>query len=89
MDQLVRTNELGAGSTLASSDTKGGARQLRRTGAVLGVTALVILVWSGVSARHASAKLKESTEAAALVTVATTQPTAQSQLSELILPGSV
>src|SRR5258708_20524508 len=89
MDQLVRTNELGAGSTLASPDTKGGARQRRRTGAALGVPALVILVWSGLSARHASAKLKESTEAAALVTVATTQPTAQSQLSELILPGSV
>ena len=89
MDQLVRTNELGAGSTLAPSDTKGGARQLRRTGAVLGVTALVVVIWSGLSARHASAKLKESTEAAALVTVATTQPAAQSQLSELILPGNV
>jgi len=89
MDQLVRTNELGAGSTLAPCDTKGGARQLRRTGAVLGVTALVVVIWSGLSAHHASAKLKQSTEAAALVTVATTQPAAQSLLSELILPGSV
>src|SRR6202795_1296705 len=89
MDQLVRTNELGAGSTLAPSDTKGGVRQLRRTGAVLGVTALVVVIWSGLSAHHASAKLKETTEAAALVTVATTQPAAQSQLSELILPGNL
>jgi RND family efflux transporter MFP subunit len=89
MDQLVRTNESGAGSTLAPSDTTGGARQLRRTGAVLGVTALVVVIWSGLSAHRASAKLKESTEAAALVTVATTQPAAQSQLSELILPGNV
>ncbi len=89
MDQPRRSNELGAGSTLASSDTKSGARQLGRTGAALGLAALVVLVWSGLTAHHASAKLKESTQAAALITVATTQPAAQSQLSELSLPGSV
>src|SRR6266446_4429232 len=88
MDQPKTSKELGASSTRAPSDTKRRARQLGRTGGALGVTALVILVWSGLSARHASAKLKESTEAAALVTVATTQPAAQSQLSELILPGN-
>jgi RND family efflux transporter MFP subunit len=88
-DQQRRSNELRAGNTLASSDTKRGARQLGRTGAALGLAALVVLVWSGLAAHHASAKLKESTQAAALITVATTQPAAQSQLSELILPGSV
>jgi RND family efflux transporter MFP subunit len=89
MDQPIRTNELGAGGTLEPSDTKGGARQLRRTGAILGVTALIVVAWSGLSARHASAKLKDATEAAALITVSTTQPAAQTQLSELILPGNV
>ena len=89
MDQPKTSNELGSGNTLAPSDSKDGARQLGRTGAALGVAALVVLVWSGLSAHRASAKLKESTEAAALTTVATTQPAAQSQLSELILPGNV
>jgi RND family efflux transporter MFP subunit len=58
-------------------------------GAILGVAALIVLVWAGFSAHHAAAKLKESTEAAAVVTVATTKPLAQSQLSELILPGNI
>jgi RND family efflux transporter MFP subunit len=89
MDQPTRTNELRAECTLTPSDTKGGARQLRRTGAVLGTAGLVVLIWSGLSGHRASAKLKESTEAAAVVTVATTQPAVQSQLGELILPGNV
>jgi RND family efflux transporter MFP subunit len=89
MDQPVRTNELGAGRTLATADPKGGRRQLRRMGAVLGIVALAIVAWSGLSAHRASAKLKESTEAAALITVATTQPASQSVLSELILPGNI
>jgi RND family efflux transporter MFP subunit len=89
MDQLIRSNELGPGNTLAPSDPISGARQLRRTGGVLGVAALVVLVWSGLSAHYASAKLKESTEAAAVITVATTQPAPQSQLGEIILPGNI
>jgi RND family efflux transporter MFP subunit len=89
MDQLVRSNESEAGSTPAHSDTKSGARQLGRTGAALGVAALAVLVWSGLTAHHASAKLNESTQAAVLITVATTQPAAQPQLGELILPGNV
>jgi RND family efflux transporter MFP subunit len=89
MDQLVRSNESDAGSTLAPSATKNGARQLGRTGAALGVAALLVLVWSGLTARHASAKLKESMQAAVLITVATTQPVVQSQLGELILPGNL
>jgi RND family efflux transporter MFP subunit len=89
MDQPTTSNEVEASSTWAPPGTQGGARQLARTAVVIGIVALIVLVWSGLSARHASAKLKESTEAAALVTVATTQPTAQPQLGELILPGNV
>jgi RND family efflux transporter MFP subunit len=89
MDQPVRESELGTASTLAPSDNKGGARQLRRTGTALAAAALVVVVWSVLSAHHASAKLIQSTEAAALITVAITQPTAPSQLSELILPGNI
>src|SRR5260370_5099794 len=89
MDQQRRSNELGAGNTLASSDTKSGARQLGRTGAAFGLAALIVLVWSGLAAHHASAKLKESTQAAALITLSTTQPAPHSQLSDLSLPGSV
>jgi RND family efflux transporter MFP subunit len=89
MDQLVRSNEPEAGSTLAPSATKSGARQLGWTGAALGAAALVVLIWSGLTAHHASAKLNESMQAAVLITVATTQPAAQSQLGELILPGNL
>jgi RND family efflux transporter MFP subunit len=89
MDQPRKSNELAAESSRAPSDTKRGARQLGRTAAALGVAALAVIVWSGLSAHHASAKLRESTQAAAVTTVATTQPAAQSQLGELILPGNV
>ena len=88
MDQPIRTRDLAAARTPAQSDTRGGARQLRRTAGVLGIAALAVVAWSGLSAHRASARLIESTEAAALVTVATTQPAAQSQLGELILPGN-
>jgi RND family efflux transporter MFP subunit len=46
-------------------------------------------VWTGLSAHHSSAGLKESTEASAVITVATTKPAARSELSELILPGNI
>src|ERR1700730_13795843 len=89
MDQPRRSNKLGAGSTQAPSDTKSGARQLGRTGATLCLVAFGAILWSVLAAHRASAKLKESTQAAALITVATTQPAAQSQLGELILPGNL
>jgi RND family efflux transporter MFP subunit len=89
MDQLIRSTELGAGSTLGPAETKSGARRLGRVSAVLGIAAVVVLVWTGLSAHHSSAGLKESTEASAVITVATTKPAAQSQLNELILPGNV
>jgi RND family efflux transporter MFP subunit len=89
MDQLIRSNEAGVGNGLAPAETPRGALRLRNAGALLGGTALIILVWAGLSAHHAAAKLKQATEAAAVVTVATTKPVSQSQLSELILPGNL
>jgi multidrug efflux system membrane fusion protein len=88
MDQPIRSNEVGAGHTL-SSPAAGTTRQLGRVGATLGVVALIIVVWAVLSAHHASAKLKDSTEAQAVVTVATTKPQGQSGLTELILPGNI
>jgi RND family efflux transporter MFP subunit len=89
MDQLIRSTELRAGSTLAPSETKSGARRLGRVGAVLGIAAVVILVLTGLSAHHGSARLEESTKASAVITVATTKPAPQSELGELILPGNI
>jgi RND family efflux transporter MFP subunit len=89
MDQLTRSNELGAEGTLAPTGTKRSARGLGRAALFVGVAALIVLLWAGVSAHFAAAKLKEVTEAQAVVTVATTKPSAQSELSELVLPGNI
>ena len=88
MDQPVTTNRFG----LEGNDTHARARTARklvRGGAVIGVLAFIIIVWSVFSAHRASAKLKESTEAQAVVTVATTSPQPLSDLTELILPGNL
>jgi RND family efflux transporter MFP subunit len=89
MDQLIRSNELGAEGAVAPPGTKHSARGLRRAALFVGVAALIIILWAGVSAHFAAAKLKEVTEAQAVVTVATTKPGAQSDLSELVLPGNI
>ena len=89
MDQLIRSNELGAEGALAPAGTKRSARGLGRAAFFVGAAALIVLLWAGVSAHFASAKLKEVTEQQAVVTVATTKPSAQSGLSELILPGNI
>jgi RND family efflux transporter MFP subunit len=86
MDQLTRASESGSGVV---SGEHSAVRQLGRFGAVLGIAAVIVLVWAALSAHHAAAKLKESTEAAAVVTVATIKPAAQSELSELVLPGNI
>jgi RND family efflux transporter MFP subunit len=88
MDQLTRSNDFETGNETGAG-RKTGARQLGRAGAVLGIAALIVLVWSGLSAHRAAAKLQESTEAAAVVTVATIKPAAQAELSELVLPGNI
>jgi RND family efflux transporter MFP subunit len=89
MDQLIRSNELGADGVAGAAGTKRSARGLGRAAVFVGVAALIVLIWAGVSAHYASAKLKEVTEAQAVVTVATTKPTSQSEDSELILPGNI
>jgi RND family efflux transporter MFP subunit len=89
MDQLIRSNELGADGVVGATGTKRSARGLARAALFVGVAALIVLIWAGVSGHFASAKLKEVTEAQAVVTVATTKPTSQSEDSELILPGNI
>jgi RND family efflux transporter MFP subunit len=89
MDQLIRSNEQGAEGALAPAGTKRSARGLGRAALFVGVAALIVLLWAGVSAHFASAKLKEVTEEQAVVTVATTKPAEQSGLAELILPGNI
>ena len=89
MDQLTRLNELGTTDSQAASGTKSGARQLYRVALFVGVAAVVVVAWAGVSGHHAAASLKEATEAAAVINVATTKPTGQPGLSDLVLPGNV
>ena len=86
MDQLIRSNELGAEGAVAP---KRSARGLGRAALFVGVAALIIILWAGISAHFAAAKLKEVTEAQAVVTVATTKPAALSDLAELVLPGNI
>jgi RND family efflux transporter MFP subunit len=88
MDQPVTTNRAG----LEGVDTHSRAntaRTLVRGGAVVGVLAFIVIVWSVFSSYRASAKLKDVTEAQAVLTVATTKPQPLSDLTELVLPGNL
>jgi len=88
MDQPVTTNRAG----LDGADTQSRARTARtlaRGGAVVGVLAFIVVVWSIFSAHRASAKLKEATEAQSVITVATIKPQPLSGLADLILPGNL
>src|SRR3981081_3753589 len=89
MDQPIGSNGVGARDAFVPSGTTRTARQLGRLGATLGVVALIIILWAVLSAHHASARLKEATEAEAGVTVATIKPQGQSGLTDLILPGNI
>jgi RND family efflux transporter MFP subunit len=89
MDQLIRSNELGAEGAVAPAGTKRSARGLGRAALFVGVAGLIIILWAGVSAHYAAAKLKDVTEAQAVVTVATTKPGSQTELAELVLPGNL
>ena len=88
MDQPVTTNRSGLEGVDPQSRDK-TARSLVRGGAVVGVLACIVVVWSVFSAHRASAKLKEATEAQSVITVATTKPQPMSDLTELILPGNL
>jgi RND family efflux transporter MFP subunit len=80
---------MGSESALSSSERKAGARKLGRVAIVVGIAALVVLVWAFLSAHHAAAKLKDVTEEQAVVTVATTKPAPQGSGNELVLPGNI
>jgi RND family efflux transporter MFP subunit len=89
MDQLIRSNELGAEGAVAPAGAKSSARGLGRVALFVGVAAVAVLIWATVSAHFAAAKLKEVTETEAVITVATIKPSAQSTGTELILPGNI
>src|SRR4051812_9693695 len=88
MDQPVTPNRTG----LQGAETQSRARTARtlvRGGAVVGVLAFFVVVWSIFSAHRASAKLKDATEAQSVITVATIKPQPLSGLADLILPGNL
>jgi RND family efflux transporter MFP subunit len=88
MDQTVRSNPTDSESAAAHSRAR-ILRKLTRGGAVVAVLALIVVVWSVVSAYSASARLKDATEAQSILTVATVNPQPLSGLSDLILPGNL
>jgi RND family efflux transporter MFP subunit len=60
-----------------------------RWGVAVGVTMLALVAWKVYASQNARSKLREDTEAQAIITVATTTPKSDSGASELTLPGSV
>src|SRR5690349_263175 len=88
MDQPVTTHRAELEGVDAHSRAR-TARTLVRGGAVVGVLAFIVVVWSIFSAHRASAKLKEATEAQSVITVATIKPQPLSGLADLILPGNL
>jgi RND family efflux transporter MFP subunit len=80
MDQQV------AITTTKSAST---ARGVARVGAAVGMLAAAFAVWGIFASHRAGAKLAETTEAQALVTVATIKPKAQADGALLSLPGNV
>jgi RND family efflux transporter MFP subunit len=60
-----------------------------RWSAIVGVLAAAVVIWGIFASHRAGAKLKEATEAQALVTVATIKPMPQQEQGVLSLPGTV
>jgi len=89
MDQLTRSNELGASGAYTPTGTKSGLRQLGRAAVFVAVAAVIVVAWEAVSGHRAAAQLKDVTEAEAVINVSTTKPTSQAALGELVLPGNV
>ena len=88
MDQSVQGHEQGAGHGTAAGRAQ-IVGKVRRVGIGLAVVAAVVLVWNLLAAHRAAAKLKDDTEAQAIVSVATTKPQPMADTSDLILPGNV
>jgi RND family efflux transporter MFP subunit len=88
MDQPVPSIETDAQRVAAPSRTR-TAYKLARGGVIAAVLALIVVVWSVVSAYSASARLRQTTEAQSIVTVATVNPQPLTELSDLVLPGNL
>ena len=86
MDQSVNDPRAGRTETPPGEST---ARKLGRASLVLLLVAAVVLAWNLISAHRAAARLKQDTEAQAVLTVATTKPQPLSDATELVLPGNV
>ncbi len=94
MDQSVQGPVPAAGHEQgAGHGTEQGRARIvagvRRWGIALAVLAAVVLVWNLLATHRAAAKLKDDTEAQAIISVSTTKPQSLADSSELILPGSV
>jgi len=86
MDQSIQDSQ--ARRTSSASGERTVRKLVRACVALLGV-AVVVLAWNLFSAHRAAARLKQDTEAQAVITVATTRPQPLSDASDLVLPGNV
>jgi RND family efflux transporter MFP subunit len=86
MDQSVNDSRAGRADTRSGEST---ARKLGRVSLALLLVAAVVLAWNLVSAHRAAARLKQDTEAQAVLIVATTKPQPLSDATDLVLPGNV
>ncbi|HTY49237.1 MAG TPA: efflux RND transporter periplasmic adaptor subunit [Steroidobacteraceae bacterium] len=74
---------------LPTPDDRTHMHGIARTGTVILVLAAGVILWSIIRSHRAAAELAAATEDAAVINVATTHPLAQTQSSELVLPGMV
>lgn len=86
MDQSVNDSRAGRTETRSGEST---VRKLARGSLALLLVAAVVLAWNLISAHRAAARLKQDTEAQAVLTVATTKPQPLSDSTDLVLPGNV
>jgi RND family efflux transporter MFP subunit len=76
-------------SSHSLTQSPASAHGVARWSAVVGVLAAAVVIWGIFASHRAGAKLKEATEAQAVVTVATIKPTPQQEEGQLSLPGTV
>jgi len=75
--------------SIPQTQSPASARGVARISAAVAVLAVAVVIWALFASHRASAKLKESTESQALVTVATVKPSPQSEQGDISLPGTV
>src|SRR5258705_4340446 len=71
--------------TISITTTRG----VTRISIAVGVVAILVVAWTVYASHVAGVKLKEQTEAQAVITVATVRPQAVTENGVLTLPGSV